>query len=269
MSIDWRRKLEAGRRLVIVGAAGLVLATTTHVDPAEAAVTKVTGGAFGWTTAVSLFGGPTVTYGLGAADAVVDLPASGGGSTVPMVDAAATGTGRYGPATIYQSGPAVVSTHGDKGNAIHAGFVASSATVADIGFWHGVMLEDTTGAWDPAVGGEMDPFIAAAVTSTCRVDEDGTIEGGATIVGGRVVDTDANGDPTNVRQVDVNPAPNTVMTGVLAHVGDDWKVTFNEQVVVSGPTEKSIEVNAVHLELLGPIAVGHMYIGQSRCRYEP
>lgn len=252
-----------------MGAAGLVLATTLHVSTADAAVTKVTGGAFGWTTAVSLFGGPTVTYGLGAADAVVDLPASGAGSTVPLADLAPTGTGQYGPATIYQSGPAVVTTHGDRGDAFHAGFVASSSSVTDVGFWHGVMLEDSTGVWNAAVGGEMDPFIAAEAASTCRVQENGAIEGTTTIVGGRVVDTDANGDPTNVRDVPVSPAPNTVMTGVLAHVGDNWRVTFNEQIVVATATERSIKVSAVHLELLGPIANGHMYVGQSRCRYEP
>lgn len=261
--VSEHRGRSRGRRtgIFVSGLFSVALLASMAPVPAQAAVSSVSGGAFGWKVAVSLFGGPTNVRGTDAADAVVELPSSG--STTPMVDFAASGTGQYGPAKIYQSGPAAVSTHGDKGDALHAGLVASSATVANVGTWVGVMTEDTTGVYQPALGGEMDPFIAATVSSNCNTKENGTATASTTILAGRLVDTDANGDPTNERQVAVNPAPNTVETGVLAHVGDSWRVTFNEQIVTNGG--KTIEVNAVHLELLGPIAVGNMWIGQSRC----
>lgn len=249
------------RRMAVAGLFSVTLLASVAPSPAQAGVSSVSGGAFGWKTAVSLFGGPTNIRGTDAADAIVDLPAAG--STVPMADFAVSGTGQYGPAKIYQSGPAVVTSHGDKGDALRPGLVTSSATVANVGTWVGVMVEDATGVYQPALGGEMDPFIAAEVSSTCSTSELGNPTATTTIAGGRLVDTDSNGDPTNERRVDVAPAPNTSYTGTLAHVGDNWKVTFNEQIVTNGG--KNIEVNAVHLELLGPIAVGHMWIGQSRC----
>jgi hypothetical protein len=239
-----------------------VLAAGSHA-PAHATVSSVTGSAFGWKTAVSLFGGPTTTHGVDPADAVVDLPSNG--SAVPVTDQAAGGAGQYGPATIYKSGPIAVSTRGEKGDSLRAGYVESSSTATNVGTWVGVMTEDTTGVYQPLLGGEMDPFIATSVSSTCSVSENGQASGTTTITGGRLVDTDSNGNATNVRQVPVNPAPNTGDQGVLAHVGDHWAITYNEQIVSNGG--KTIEVNAVHLQLLGPIAVGDMYIGHSVCGY--
>ncbi len=99
--------------------------------PAHADVSAVSGGAFGVHVAVGLFGGPTMVRGDGPADAVVELPSSG--SATPIVDAAPTGVGQYGPAVIFQSGPLIVSTTGDRGDVLRPGYVKSSATVNDIG----------------------------------------------------------------------------------------------------------------------------------------
>ena len=251
-------------RVVIAGLCSAALLTVVAPVPAQAAASSVSGGAFGWRTTVSLFGGPAQTRGDLATDAVVELPSSG--SAVPVSEAVPGGTGAYGPAKIYNSvGPITAITQGEKGDALRAGYVNSSAKATNVGTWTGVMLEDTTTVWEPMLGGEMDPFIGLEVTSECSVSENGTPTGDARIVGGRVVDTDVNGNATNVRDVPVDPAPGTVMTGTLAHVGDNWRITFNEQTF--GADGKSITVNAVNLELLGPTAVGNMWIAQSRCGY--
>lgn len=259
MEEHWR----GARKIALAGLFSVALGVSAGQIPASAAATTVSGGGFGFKTAVSLFGGPTMTRGTAAGDAVVDLPASG--SVTPIVDYATSGIGQYGPAVIYTSGPLAVSTQGEKGDALRPGYVASSATATNVGTWVGVMVEDSTGVYEPALGGQMDPLVALEVSSACATREGGSATGTSTILGGRVVDTDSAGNPVNERQVAVNPAPNTVETGTLAHIGDDWRITFNEQTI--SPDGKSIVINAVHMELLGPTAVGDMYIGQSRCGY--
>jgi hypothetical protein len=71
------------------------------------------------------------------------------------------------------------------------------------------------------------------------------------------------GDPATVVNFppDRDPAPNTVYNGTLNQVGDSWRIVFNEQVF----TPDAVTVNAVHMYLLGPAAVGDMIVGQSHC----
>jgi hypothetical protein len=60
-----------------------------------------------------------------------------------------------------------------------------------------------------------------------------------------------------------NPRPNDgPHRGVISNVGDSFEVFYNEQdTSVLG----SITVSAIHMRLLGPIAVGDLYIGRTRC----
>jgi hypothetical protein len=58
------------------------------------------------------------------------------------------------------------------------------------------------------------------------------------------------------------PAPNTERTGTLDHVGDSYRIVFNEQV---RNADGSLAVNGVHIYLLGPTAKGELVIGQVVC----
>jgi hypothetical protein len=227
------------------------------VGAAPQGVQAVSGGAFGFETNVSLFGGPaTVKGGAGStcgqagqpacADGqspAVNLPPSGGDVAAADPDG---NVGQYGPAFIFEShGALTVRTQGATGP---AGAVVSSASVKDIA--------------------DNDPFHAGGpdgeAASTCTATRT-TLGGSARIVNGRLVTSTnpSTGEPATEITFphDWAPAPNTEYRGTLNHVGDSWRIVFNEQVL----SPEAITVNAVHMYLLGPTAVGDMVIGQSRC----
>ena len=196
------------------------------------------GGAFGFSARVTLFGGAQPPQGPAP---TVTLPA--GGSATPITATAPSVTVRFGPAIIFSSGPLEVSTQGTTGA---GGSVTSSSKVANV---------NTSG---------QEVFTAAAVSSTCTASEAG-VNGSTTINGGKLRTSEGNpeveGDDTVV-DVPANPAPNTAIEGKLEGVGDSFRNVFNEQIK---NRDGSITVNAVHQYLLGPTAVGDLFIGQSRC----
>jgi hypothetical protein len=108
------------------------------------------------------------------------------------------------------------------------------------------------------------PLVAQAISSTCTASQ--TAQSGSTsVTSGKVTTSeganlDSDADDTVV-QVSANPAPNTAIEGKIETVGDTFRAVFNEQQTASG----SITVNAVHMYLLGPTAVGELIVGQSRC----
>ena len=207
-------------------------ATTTTAAP----VGGVSGGAYGFFTSVSLFGSPAATRGPAP---TVTLPA--GGSADPVTASAPTGDAEFGPAILFTSDQIDVSTQGVPG-----GTVTSSAKVANV---------NRSG---------QEQLTAATAASTCTASSSGQT-GSATFTGAKLTtsqgaDLDSEADDTVV-QIPANPAPNTTYNGKIENVGDTFRAVVNEQVVGSG----SITVNAVHLYLLGPTAVGDLIIGQSRC----
>ncbi|MGI9120548.1 MAG: Ig-like domain-containing protein, partial [Acidimicrobiales bacterium] len=205
------------------------------VGAAPEGVSSVSGGALGYYTNVSLFGGAFETRG---PDPSVTLPATG--SPQPRAAFSPSGSAVYGPATIFESGPLVVSTGGTTGP---GGSSASSASAKAVG---------------PG------PLFADSMASTCRSTETGS-SGSTTLSGARVRvsmgnDFDSEADDKVVVVPD-NPAPNTEVRGAIENVGDSFRVVFNEQV----PSPDAITVNAAHMYLEGPTAVGEAIIGQSRC----
>ena len=74
-------------------------------------------------------------------------------------------------------------------------------------------------------------------------------------------DEDAAGDETYA-DLPPNPAPNTVFEGQVETVGDIFRYVFNEQV--TNP-DGSLTVYAAHLDMLGPTAIGDLYIGRADC----
>jgi len=70
------------------------------------------------------------------------------------------------------------------------------------------------------------------------------------------------GDVKTSEPVPLNPPVDWFRDGTLDHVGDHYRVIFNEQII---NPDGSITVNAAHMKLLGPTAIGDMYIGSSTC----
>ena len=258
--------------MVLIGGtlAGLVS------QPAVADVSAVKGSACGYITDVSLFGGAKMLRGCGQTDDAplgnspsVTLPATGSAQPITATDADGA-TAQYGPAKIFSgqypnaandptealgsppSGPLRVSTQGTTGP---SGSVMSSANV-DPG---------TQGTVDPNQprGIGPGPVIADAVSSSCTASESGR-SATTTITNGKLeTKYDATTQlPTMIEDVPANPPVNYTRTGTIDHVGDSFRVVYNEQ---STAADGTITVNAVHMYLLGPIAVGDMIIGQSVC----
>ena len=208
--------------------------------PAAADVTAVQGSAYGYfADNISIFGGAQPDTG---PVPTVALPA--GGSASPVTGSAANGSVKYGPATIFSSGTINLSTQGTTGA---SGSVTTSANVANVN----------------SSGQEV--FTASALSSTCTASESGR-SGSTTITGGKLIvsegaDLDSDADDT-VIDLPASPAPNTAREGKIETVGDTFRYVFNEQIMGS---DGSITVNAAHLYLIGPTALGDVIIGQSVC----
>ena len=248
-----RRTRRQAVLVVLATAAAAVLGVAT---PSSADVSEVQGSAFGYYSEVSLFGGPSNRRGFGqtttpgcnvsdpkcapttAESPSVELPPTGGSESATDPDGA---TARYGPATIFSSGAQDVTSQGTTGP---GGSVITTATINAI---------NTS---------QQEVFTADRASSTVTASEAG-VSGAAEIINGTVQTSegscDVEGDETIV-PVPANPEPNTVITGQLECVGDSFRWVFNEQV--TNP-DGSLTVYAAHMELLGPTAVGNLFIGKS------
>ena len=230
------------RLVPLVAMATAALAVLGLSGPSSADVTAVQGSAYGYFASVSLFGGPANTRGPAP---VVTLPP--GGSAIPITAGAPSALVQFGPAILFSSGPITVSTQGTAGP---AGFVTSTSNIENV---------NTSG---------QEVFTAANVSSTCTASEAG-VSGSTTIVGGTLQvsegDPNVDGDEVIVA-IPANPAPNTVHAGQIETVGDRFRAVFNEQIVNA---DGSITVNAYHLYLLGPTAIGEVIVGHAVCAVAP
>ena len=242
-----RRPGALGAIAALAATAALAAGQQPTAGAAVTTVSAVTGRAFGYRSEVSLFGGPSSprgpagTTGCDAAASTAcspsaTLPASGGTDAVTDTDGA---SGSYGPAVIFEAASLAVTAQGAAGE---AGTVTTTATATGIG---------------PG------PFTAASAGSTCTATAAGASASTAIADGLLVTSTDpATGAPATTQAIDPAPAPGTTYTGTLDHLGDSFRAVFNEQI--TNP-DGSITVNAVHLSLLGPIAVGDLIVGQAVC----
>ena len=215
-------------------------------------MTGVKGSAFGYLTDVGLFGGPASVRGFGqeippgdkkSASPSVTLPAGGSTAGVTKVDADGA-MAQYGPAVIFggkppaspdaplpPSGEIRVSTKGKQS-------VTSTASVKKVG---------------PG------PFTADSVRSTCHASKSGVTASTTITRGVLATATDADGNTTASAVIPSHPPANYTLTGTTG-TGDNFKAVFNEQTVNE---DGSITVDAVHLYLLGPTAVGEVVVAQS------
>lgn len=102
-----------------------------------------------------------------------------------------------------------------------------------------------------------------ALESTCTADKDGFIV--TTTVTNGEVETSYDPETQQVETsepVPVNPEPGYTVEGTIDHVGDRYRIVYNEQIANHDGT---LTVNAAHLYLLGDIAVGDLVVGQTTC----
>ena len=237
------RRHDSGRaRTRSLGAMALTAATVGALlsisGPSSADVTAVRGRAYGAFASVSLFGGPPNVSGPAPE---VNLPPTG--SAAPITATATTRTVQFGPAIIFSSDAITVSTQGTLGA---GGTVTSSTDITNVN----------------RSGQEV--FDADRLRSSCTASETG-VSGSTTVTNGRLQTSEGNpnveGDEVFVN-IPTNPAPNTSFNGTIETVGDNFQAIFNEQV--TNP-DGSLTVTAYHLRLLGPTAVGDLYVGQVTC----
>ncbi|HJV08284.1 MAG TPA: hypothetical protein VJ653_01325 [Acidimicrobiales bacterium] len=240
--------------LVVCGSVSLI-----GPAPASAQVTVVSGGAFGHFTKVSLFGGPSVPVG-----PLPDVRLPAAGSAQPLTGFEAAGSAVYGPAHIFggvwppvgvdiapPSGPTTVSTRGTLGP---QGSVTSSVDIT---------LRNPPDPKSPGGWGPLPPTQGDELHSTCTASEAG-VTGSVRFVNAVMSKrTTADGEPLDEEKIPDNPPVNFTREGVLTNVGDRYRIVYNEQFVE--PDGKSITVNAVHMYLLGDIAIGEQIVGQVRC----
>ena len=228
------------RRSILVVAIAVGTGLIVLSGPSKADVSAVRGSAYGYFSSVSLFGGPAMTRGPAP---TIALP-PGGTNSVPNAII------QYGPAILFSSDQITVSSTGTTGP---AGSVTSTATIDNIN-------KSTT---QPTLTGS-EVFTADRLSSTCTASESG-VSGSTTVTNGTV--RTSEGDP-NVEgdevyaAVPTNPPPGYTISGVIEGVGDRFEEIFNEQIV---NPDGSITVFAAHLRLLGPTAVGDLYLGRVDC----
>ena len=239
-----------GRRqklLVGVLLSAMVLSLFWQREAADAQVTEVTGSAYGFFTRLSLFGGPASDRG---PVPLVTLPPEGSSEPITQTDPDGD-SAVYTPAVIVETTGMTVSTEGTTGP---NGSVTSTASVE----------------FNANQDEQVDPFNADDLESTCTANES-EATGSVTLNNASLVTstTDPEGEPAETIDLPTNPAPNTSFGGTIDHVGDSFRVVFNEQVR-QGDT---LTVNAVHFffgqnaegEPTSGAAQGEAIIGQSVC----
>lgn len=279
-------------------ATAIVAMSIGIAGPSHADVTAVSGSATGFRSSVSLFGGPATERGPAGTpgcdvtkpppgpntnqtegcSASVVLPSTGSASPITLTDSDGA-RAVYGPAVVFggkwpygdtlgpPSGPITVRTQGATGP---KGSATSSVSItrAPAGSTWLPTGYKAPESWPGGIG--PGPLIADGVSSTCTASETDPRTGAATVSGSTTIangllglTTNQDGFALQVEPMPANPRPNDgPHHGVLTNVGDSYDVFYNEQdVSVPG----SITVAAIHMKLLGPIAVGDLYIGISHC----
>jgi hypothetical protein len=278
------RRLRAAAAAVLVLGAGLLLISA----PAEAAVTAVKGSACAYYVNVGLFGGPQDLRGCGqpanapanAASPSVSLPAGGSATAITQTDDNGA-IANYGPATIFggrwpcdpdncvlsppPSGPLAASTQGTPAS----GTVKSTADITLYPTPTPVRcFNQPAGTTNCRAPGGFGPSPVEGDSLHVECNASATaITGSTTFKNGVLAKaTDADGNPTNTEAIPDNPPVNYTRSGVITNVGDVFTVVFNQQIPNA---DGSLTVNAVHVYLFGPTAVGDMVKGQATCGVTP
>jgi hypothetical protein len=239
-------------RAVTMAAATGALALVGFAAPASAAT--LSGAACAYRSSVSVFGGPATVRGCGqrvppgdAASASPEVTLPPGGSAAPLVAFDGDGArAAYGPAVLF-GGRFLPGT---------SDVPPSGALVAQTG--------GTTTVQSVAVATFVgpQPFYARSVLGACTATGSGKsfiVQLADAVV---VTSTDPFGNPRTTVAVPAIPPVNDAVAFTIDNVGDHGTVVFNERI---DNTDGSTTLNAVHMYLQGPIAIGDLVIGQVRC----
>jgi hypothetical protein len=165
------------------------------------------------------------------------------------------------------TGPMAASTRGTTGP---NGSVTSSADITlkakpypAVGCYQGFSppCEDTGGFGPPPTYGDS---LHVECTATGKA-----VTGSSTFSNAFFASaTDAGGAPLKeaTEKVPEKPPVNYTKSGVITNVGDVFTVVYNEQIP---HPDGSLTVNALHMYLFGPTAVGEMVRGQAVCGTTP
>jgi hypothetical protein len=253
----WSRVVRASRSALAATTALVAgtLAWSVPASPAHAGI--VTGSACAYRSSVSVFGGPATVRGCGqtmppgdagSASPEVVLPPEG--STTPLVAVDHDGArALYGPATLF-GGRFVQASAGQ-----HTVPPSGPLTAQTVGA-STVQSVATANAVGPQ------PFYARSVVAACTAGTRGktlTVQLADAFV---VTTTDFFGNPRTTVSVPRLPPANYTVPFTINNVGDHGTLVFNERL---DTPDGSTTVNAVHMYLKGPIAIGDMVIGQARC----
>lgn len=173
------------------------------------------------------------------------------------------------PASTPSSGPQAASTTGS----------ATSGTVsasADISLFASPVAVTCYAGWGPnppsTAGcrnyGGFGPFPVwgESLHAECTATET-SATGSATFVNAwHTFSTDVEGEPVEQEPIPNNPPINYTRSGVITNVGDVFTTVYNQHIVNA---DGSLTVNAVHMYLFGPTAVGEMVRGQVTCGTTP
>jgi hypothetical protein len=227
--------------------------------------------AYGHYTNVGLFGGPQRAVGPAP---VVNLPEAGADSPITATEGEGA-SAVYGPATVFggrwpddaatapKSGPVSVSTRGSASSVTataHIGLFGDPVPITCDGDPIGTANCTAPGGFGPG------PAAGDELRSTCTADETG-VRGSTTFRNAILsLSTTMEGDPAETEPIPDEPPPNYTREVTINNVGGHPKIIFNEQIVEPDGT---ITVNAVHMFLRGPIALGEQILGHVRCSIHP
>jgi hypothetical protein len=245
-----RRTRRVVRIVKTVGMAG-ALAAGALVAPAHAAAPV--GAACAYRSSVSLFGAAATVRGCGqttppgdAASASPDVTLPPGGSATPLV-----AVDTNGARAVYD----IAVLFGGRFSA--DGMVPPS----------GMLLAQSVGttavqsvALATSVGPQ--PFYARSVLATCTAGPAGKVMIAQLTDAVVVTSTDRFGNPRTSVSVPRTPPVNYTVAYIINNVNDHGVMVFNERI--DNP-DGSTTLNAAHMYLQGPHAVGDMVIGQVRC----
>lgn len=273
MNLSGRRRGQ-GPRLAIFMALlvfGAAVSSSVRAEGAEGA--GVSGDAYGHYTKVGLFGGPPGVVGPAPG---VTLPP--GGSERPLEAAEPDGASAvFGPAKIFggksslepgeapASGPISVSTKGTPGP---GGSVTSTASITlhpEAATCEGG-APATKNCTSPGGFGPVIPNEGDELHATCTANAQGATGSARFVNAILTTSTDRGGEPKDREAIPEFPPPNYTRTGEITNLGEKFRIVYNEQIV---DPDGSITVNALHMYLLGPVAVGEQILGHVRCSMKP
>jgi hypothetical protein len=128
-----------------------------------------------------------------------------------------------------------------------------------------IVLNSPPSSTDPGGFGPA-PVEGDELHVACTATANGPVGSTRFVNGVLTTTTDSGGAPLTTERIPDNPPVNYTRGGVITNVGDVFSVVFNQQI--PNP-DGSLTINAAHMYLFGPTAVGEVIKGQATCGATP